>query len=78
MTIEQLRAVHHERPFHPFTIHLADGRSYDVPHPDFLSFAPSGRMVFVSRPDDSVGIVDVLLVTDLVIHPTVSANGPPS
>jgi len=78
MTIEQVRAVHHERPFRPFTIHLADGRAYDVPHPDFLAFAPSGRMVFVSRPDDSVGIVDVLLVTDLVIHPTVPANGPPS
>jgi len=76
MTIEQLRAFHHAMPFEPFTIHLADGRSYDVPHRDFLSHSHSGRTIYVTRPDDSLGIIDLLLVTDLVIHRTAApSNG---
>src|SRR4051812_17636655 len=36
MTIEQLRAAHRAKPFRPFTVRIADGRSFLVHHPDFL------------------------------------------
>lgn len=70
MTIEQLRAVHQARPFQPFTIHLADGRSYFVPHSEFISHSPNGRTVIVFRADDSFEIIDLLLVVSLEVHRT--------
>ena len=69
MTIEQLRHVHQARPFQPFTIHLADGRSLEVPHAEFLSHSPSGRTIIVFQADDDFSIVDLLLVTEIEVHP---------
>ena len=68
MTIEQLRNVHHAEPFQPFTIHLADGRNFLVPHRDFLSHSPTGRTIIVHHQDDSFSILDLLLVTELEVH----------
>jgi len=65
MTIEQLRQMSAARPFRPFRLHLADGRSLDVDHPEFLMQSRSGRTVVVSKPDDTFEIVDLLLVTSL-------------
>ncbi len=65
MTIEQLRTLHHAQPFQPFDIHLADGRTLTVDHPEFLSQSQSGRTIAVSRPDDAIEIVDLLLVVSL-------------
>jgi hypothetical protein len=70
MTIEQLRNVLQARPFKPFLMHLADGREIRVQHPESFWSVPSGRTVFISQPDDTVNIVDLLLVTDLEIPPT--------
>ena len=76
MTIEQLRATREAHPFRPFTIHLADGRSYRVPHRDYVSMSPTGRTVIVYEPDDSYRILDLLLVTELAVEAgTVQANG---
>jgi hypothetical protein len=68
MTIEQLRTIHQATPFQPFTIHLADGRSLNVPHREFLSHSPSGRTVIVFGDDDSFSVVDLLLVTELEVR----------
>lgn len=70
MTIEQLRSGYSVQPFHPFVIHLADGRSIPVRHRDFIMPAPSGRTVVVYQPDDSFNIIDLLLVTDLELGMT--------
>jgi hypothetical protein len=67
MTIEQLRNFYSVRPFRPFIMHLADGRQVAVQHPEFLATAPSGRTVTVYQPDDTLNVVDLLLVTDLEI-----------
>ena len=40
MTVELLRKMHRARPFEPFDIHVADGRSLPVPHPKFLAVPP--------------------------------------
>ncbi len=74
MTIEQLKAAYHERPFRPFIMHLADGRQIAVEHPEFMAAAPSGRTVMVYQPDDTSNIFDLLLVTDLEYKPV--ANSP--
>ena len=67
MTIEQLRRIHGAQPFRPFTIHMADGRSFRVEHPEFLSHSPTGRTVIVHQPDDSFDILDLLLATELEV-----------
>jgi hypothetical protein len=65
MTTEQLRAVHAARPFKPFEIHLADGRTLTVEHPEMLLQSQTGRTIAVARPDDAIEIVDLLLVVSL-------------
>jgi hypothetical protein len=75
MTIEQLRAVYQAHPFRPFIMHLADGREIPVQSPEFLLTVPSGRTVVVAQPDDTLNIIDLLLVTDLEIKP---GGTPPS
>jgi hypothetical protein len=67
MTIEQLRHFYQSRPFRPFIIHLADGRE--------IMSSPSGRTVSVYRPDDTLNVIDLLLVTDLELKPTRNGSG---
>jgi hypothetical protein len=69
MTTEQLRTAHRSKPFRPFNIHMADGRIFSIPHPDFLSMSPVGRTVVVYHPDDSASIVDLLLMTEQKLSP---------
>lgn len=73
MTIEQIRNFYNAQPFLPFVMHLADGRSIAVHHRDFMASAPSGRTVTVYQPDDTINVIDLLLVTDLEAKP--AANG---
>jgi hypothetical protein len=63
MTGEQMRSLVEATPFRPFRFNMADGRSVDVPHPDFTNLSPSGRMLIIYRPDESFEMIDVLLVT---------------
>ncbi|HEY1859483.1 MAG TPA: hypothetical protein VGG61_03970 [Gemmataceae bacterium] len=65
MTIEQLRKMHTARPFQPFDVFLADGRAIGVEHPEMLSQSQSGRTIAVACPNDTIEIVDLLLVTSL-------------
>jgi hypothetical protein len=69
MTIDQVRNLYNAQPFRPFIIHLADGRQIPVHHREFVMAVPSGRTVFVCQPDDTVNIIDLLLVTDLELQP---------
>ena len=69
MTIEQLRQFRDSQPFRPFIMHLADGRDVPVNHREFIMSSPSGRTVSVYQPDDTLNVVDLLLVTDLEIRP---------
>jgi len=72
VTVEKLREMYNAKPFMPFRVHLADGRSVDIDHPEFLMFSRSGRTIYVSKPDDTFEIIDLLLVTSLE-----SINGQP-
>ncbi len=49
MTTEQLKSFIHTRPFRPFLIHTADGRSIEVNHPEWIAYA-GGRIALVAKP----------------------------
>lgn len=73
MTIERVRDVLQAKPFRRFTLDLADGNRVPVVHPDFLFMTPSGRTIVVTNLDDSLRIIDLLLVT--AIHIGARGNG---
>ena len=73
MTIEKIREFYNAQPFRPFVIHLAYGRRLPVHHRGFIAAAPSGRTVTLYQPDDSLNVIDLLLVTDLELEST--SNG---
>ena len=75
MTTEQFRATLHQQPFRPFTIHMADGRAFEVAHPDFVAQSPSGRTVIVFQSDESYSVLDLLLMSELEVH---AATGGPA
>lgn len=64
MTRKQLEAVIEEGV--PFTIKLADGRSYPVPHRDFISLPPKNATVgVVYEHDGTVHVLPLLTMTGL-------------
>jgi hypothetical protein len=66
MTLNELRRALIAEPFRPFTIRLADGREYPVPHRNFLFIHPAGRTAIVATIEDaSFEIVDILLIASL-------------
>ena len=68
MTKDEILELWKAQPFRPFIIHVADGRSFSVPHPDFVFLAGGGRTIIVnSLTSDSFNIIDVLLVTRLEV-----------
>ena len=68
MTINSFLDVLRAAPFQPFTIRLADGRSVEVPHPDFVTVTGGGRTAIVSsQVEKRYSIVDLLLVTQLEV-----------
>ena len=69
MTLEEVRAIVHAAPFQPFNMHLANGSSIRVPHPDFIAIPAVGRTVALYKEGERAHtIVDLLLVTRLVIN----------
>ncbi|HEV2292402.1 MAG TPA: hypothetical protein VGR35_01015 [Tepidisphaeraceae bacterium] len=70
VTIEQFRTTQKAQPFVPFTIRLADGRKYDIDHPDFVSSHPQGRTIVVYKPGEhgDLELIDLLLVVGLEVH----------
>jgi hypothetical protein len=65
MEAAAIREALHAQPFRPFTLRLADGCDVSVPHPDFVAVAPNGRRVAVFQSDDSMSILEPLLIVSL-------------
>jgi hypothetical protein len=68
MSIDKVRELYNTQPFHPFTMHLADGRRIDVQSRECMAAAPNGRTVVVYQPDNKRNIVDLLLITDVEVE----------
>jgi hypothetical protein len=44
---------------------MADGRSIEVRHPDFVAVTPTGRTIIVTHPDENFSVLDLLLMSEL-------------
>jgi hypothetical protein len=69
MTLEAFREALNAQPFHPFVIHIADGRSIPVVSREFIMRDPQGRTVMVYQPAGRLSTIDLLLVTELEKQP---------
>jgi virulence-associated protein VagC len=63
MDLEGVREALLKRPFEPFNIRLADGRSLAVRHPEMV--AVGKRRIVVVQPDDSTLFIEPLLIVSL-------------
>ncbi len=67
MTRKQIESVITEGV--PFTVRLADGRSYEVPHRDFISLPPKNATVAVVYENDgTVHVLPLLTMTGLTYN----------
>ena len=64
MTLQEIQRLRAIQPFEPFRILVADGRSYDVRHPENFAIAGNGRLIAIGMPDHFVTL-DLLLVTGI-------------
>ena len=67
MRISEIRDMLRKQPFHPFTIHLADGRKFLIEHVDFLLFSRSERSFVVAQLHGGYEIIDPMMVTSLSV-----------
>jgi hypothetical protein len=74
VTIQELQLQHSQCPFEPFRLLVADGRTYDVRHPERLASLRSGRMISVAT-DEGFVILDLLLIAGLEKPLTKRKNG---
>ncbi len=66
MTADALRGKLETEPFEPFQMRMPDGRVLDVPHPEFVSLAPTGRIAIIWKGEgERYSTVDLLLVSEL-------------
>jgi hypothetical protein len=65
MTTEQIKEYLQDSPFRPFKIISADGHEIEVPHQDYVSLGPKGRMAVVWKPNEAFSVMDILRVTRL-------------
>jgi hypothetical protein len=47
---------------------MADERSFEVVHRDFVARSPSGRTVIIFGKDESSSVLDLLLMSKLEVH----------
>ncbi len=64
MTTQGFQRLRAARPFEPFRILVADGRRYDVRHPENFMMTGNGRLVAIAMPDHFVTL-DLLLITGI-------------
>jgi len=66
MTTDVIRTRLGAVPFIPFHLITSSGKSYLVPHPDFLTFSPTGRTCLVyAENGEFANTLDVLAITEI-------------
>jgi hypothetical protein len=66
MTADAVREKLEAEPFQPFQMRMPDRRVVAIPHPDFVSLAPTGRIAIVWKGEgERYSTVDLMLVSDL-------------
>jgi hypothetical protein len=67
MNAEELARAVKAQPFVPFRLHMSDGRTFDVSHPELLVVFPGMRRLAVLAfpKEEAVELIDLLHVTSL-------------
>jgi len=52
MTVQEIHRPRERKPFRPFHVLTADGRHYDVLHPECLGQSSSGRPIMIGLQDE--------------------------
>lgn len=68
--VHRLKELVHAQPFRPFTILMVNGRSFHVPHEDFLLIGRSGNVIF----DDGEQIKNINATVVSEIHENATAG----
>lgn len=74
MRSEALRDAIHAQPFRPFTLHLANGTTVAIKHPEYILSPPGARTAIVMGEDDSYRVLDIGLVVELQVGPPSAAG----
>ena len=67
MSKDELISLLRPAGFRPFRLHVADGRSAEVPHPEFAALSPDGRtlIVFDAKTGGMREIIDTVLIVSV-------------
>ena len=65
MDIAGVREALHRLPFEPFLIRLADGRSVEVRHPEFVAIGKRRIVVLADDEVESWSFIEPLLIVSL-------------
>lgn len=74
--LEELRRLIAEKPFVPFTIHMAEGKALRIHTVDHIAIAPNGARVVVFNDEGTTDFLSVLLISRFTLDaaPTESAT----
>ena len=66
MTPDDIRALVRRQPFLPLKVNLADGRSFDIHHPDYLIVPPErSSSVFVFHKGGTWDVIYIRQITSI-------------
>jgi hypothetical protein len=60
---DEVLAALRRQPFTPFRLHVADGSSYDIRHPELLLVSP--RAVYIGHPTSVPGLAERVVTISL-------------
>jgi hypothetical protein len=68
VTSDEIKQLLRTSAFRPFTVY-ADGQAFLIPHPEFGSLSPDGRILIVYHQHESAfDILDVALIARAEVH----------
>lgn len=68
MTADELRQLIRSSTFRPFTVY-AEGKSFFVPHPEFVALTGPGRTLIILHKDDNgFDLLDVALIARVEVQ----------
>lgn len=75
MTPEGIKDFRDRKPFEAFEIVLVDGRTFHVPHPEFIWLPPKGTWVYVAQDNGRVEHVNTLIISSIRLAPGKGGRG---
>lgn len=76
MNAADIRRIYEATPFEPFRLHMANGKSADVPHPEFMHLFHRRPTILVEYLDGDWELVDISLVTSVETLPKNGSKRP--